>query len=146
MTALNTLHQGMAWLTEESRMLAGMVVAFGRRDQHQTAFAHYGPETLFDLASLTKMFTMLSVMKLKEQGKLRLSDTVGAYAPMFPHLKDLTLADIAAFTHRLVTPRPGGFCRQPGGRSFPALPGGSSAPYLGPGVFGYPRHGAEIRD
>jgi len=104
MTALNTLRQGMAWLTEESRMLAGMVVAFGRRDQHQTAFAHYGPETLFDLASLTKMFTMLSVMKLKEQGKLRLSDTVGAYAPMFPHLKDLTLADIAAFTHRLVTP------------------------------------------
>ena len=103
MSALDALHEGLHWLCDESRMLAGMAVAFGRKDAHQTAYAHYGPETLFDLASLTKMFTMLSVMKLQEQGKLRLSDPVGAYAPQFIHLKDLTLGEIAAFSHRLVT-------------------------------------------
>ena len=39
-------------------------------------------DTIFDLASLTKIFaTTASVMKLVEQGKLRLSDPAVKYIP-----------------------------------------------------------------
>ena len=54
--------------------------AFGKRD----ADAAMTPETLFDLASVTKpVATATSVMVLVEQGKLRLSDKVAKHWPEF---------------------------------------------------------------
>lgn len=40
-------------------------------------------DTLFDLASLTKLFTAISIMRLAEQGYIRLSDPVCLYIPAF---------------------------------------------------------------
>ena len=40
--------------------------------------------TIFDLASVTKPFTALSVMLLVEQGKIRLEDRIKTFFPEFP--------------------------------------------------------------
>ena len=54
--------------------------AFGQR----TAAVPMTPDTLFDLASLTKpLATAASVMRLVEQGKLRVSDPVAKHWPAF---------------------------------------------------------------
>ena len=54
-------------------------------------------DTIFDLASLTKCIaTATSVMKLVEQGRIRLNDPVAAYLPEFAQngKKDITVRDL----------------------------------------------------
>jgi uncharacterized protein YbbC (DUF1343 family)/CubicO group peptidase (beta-lactamase class C family) len=54
-------------------------------------------DTVFDLASLTKCIaTATSVMKLVEEGRIRLSDPVAAYLPEFAQngKKDITVRDL----------------------------------------------------
>jgi uncharacterized protein YbbC (DUF1343 family)/CubicO group peptidase (beta-lactamase class C family) len=54
-------------------------------------------DTVFDLASLTKCIaTATSVMKLVEDGRIRLNDTVAAYLPEFAQngKKDITVRDL----------------------------------------------------
>lgn len=99
-----TLSQGMAYLTRESHMLAGLAIARGSLSQSETAFARYTDETIFDLASLTKAFTGLSVMKLREAGRLSLADPLGRFDGRFRHLKEMTVQELMAFACRLVTP------------------------------------------
>ncbi|HYN14680.1 MAG TPA: serine hydrolase [Terriglobales bacterium] len=64
---------------------AGKVVhrrAFGSRalEPHQEPMT---PDTIFDLASLTKPFTATCVMRLVERGQVRLNDPVARYIPEF---------------------------------------------------------------
>ena len=42
------------------------------------------PESLFDIASISKQFTALSILLLEEQGKLSLDDDIRTYLPDFP--------------------------------------------------------------
>ena len=77
--------------------LPGAVVLIGHKGRivYRQAFGNRALEpvvekmtvdTIFDLASLTKVVaTTTSIMKLVEDGKLRLNDTVGKY---FPEIKD----------------------------------------------------------
>ena len=53
-------------------------------------------DTIFDIASLTKVVaTTPSVMKLFEQGKIRINDPVTAYLPEFQNGKsDITVRDL----------------------------------------------------
>ena len=41
------------------------------------------PDTIFGTASITKSFVAFSIMKLAEEGKLRLDDAVNKYLPSF---------------------------------------------------------------
>ncbi|TAG24276.1 MAG: class A beta-lactamase-related serine hydrolase [Cytophagia bacterium] len=43
------------------------------------------PESKFQLASLSKTFTAVAVLKLYEQGKLSLEDTIQKFIPQFPY-------------------------------------------------------------
>ncbi|HEV2707390.1 MAG TPA: serine hydrolase [Pyrinomonadaceae bacterium] len=57
----------------------------------------YSPETVFDIGSLTKQFTAAAILKLEEQGKLRVADPLSKYLPGVPE-------DKAAITlHHLLT-------------------------------------------
>jgi CubicO group peptidase (beta-lactamase class C family) len=42
------------------------------------------PETVFELASVTKQFTATAIMRLSEQGKLKLDDPINKYLPDAP--------------------------------------------------------------
>ncbi|GLC80025.1 serine hydrolase domain-containing protein [Lacrimispora brassicae] len=54
---------------------------FGYRDQEQ--MLPIDGQTIFGLASITKSFTSLAIMKLAEQGVINLSDPVSKYVPAF---------------------------------------------------------------
>jgi len=101
---MDKLREGVRWLTEDSHMLSGMALAFGKGEKAFSACHYYDENTLFDLASLTKMFTILTLMHLRDEGKLSLSDPLSKWDRRFNHLKGLPLFDLVVFAPRLVTP------------------------------------------
>ncbi|MEW5797778.1 MAG: serine hydrolase domain-containing protein [Bacteroidota bacterium] len=54
-------------------------------------------KSVFQIASVTKQFTAVAVMMLKEQGKIEYSDTVQKYLPDFPY-KNITIRQL--LSHR----------------------------------------------
>jgi CubicO group peptidase (beta-lactamase class C family) len=63
--------------------------------------------TPFELASVSKQFTAIAILKLYEQGKLNLGDSVSQYIPSFPY-KGVLLLDL--LNHRSGLPNYTNFC------------------------------------
>lgn len=119
---MNELTQNMRFLCDEARMLTGILVAYGTPEESESA--HYGRaqemrledgallpceralgnDSLFDLASLTKLFTAVAVMRLVDLGKLSLDERFGELDSRFEHLRDVRLGDVLGFTVSLQTP------------------------------------------
>ena len=121
--AMNTLMSNMQYLCDETRMLSGITVAYGTPSSHETA--QYGraqelelgadglwhekvrllqADSLYDLASLSKLFASVLMMQLVERGKLSLDAEVGALDPRFVHLKHVSVFDVLSFRTCLQTP------------------------------------------
>jgi D-alanyl-D-alanine carboxypeptidase len=74
------------------------------------------PDTVFDLSSVTKLFTAFAVMLLAEDGKVALDDRVGAHVPNTPAAWDgITLRHL--LTHTAGFPRWGTVYDAPGARA-----------------------------
>jgi CubicO group peptidase (beta-lactamase class C family) len=58
-------------------------------------------QTKFDIASLTKQFTALSIMQLEEKKLLNVNDTIDKYLPAFPHGNEITLHQLLNHTSGL---------------------------------------------
>ncbi len=69
--------------------------AFGYADFHRKDTLT--TQTAFQLASVSKQFTAMAIMMLKEQGKLTYEDSVQQYIPDFPY-KGITIRQL--LTHR----------------------------------------------
>ncbi len=54
-------------------------------------------DTIFDLASVTKMFTSLSILKLVSMGIIDLNDKITKYAPEFKNLEGVSVFDLMSF-------------------------------------------------
>lgn len=54
-------------------------------------------DTIFDLASITKLFTTLSILKLVEKGLIKLEDEVVKYCPQFKNIKSVKIYDLISF-------------------------------------------------
>ena len=120
--AYQPLMDSMSALVERMRMLTGVAVAYGTKDDFRTAqtgniqevawtdgafvpcVRPIRDDTLYDLASLTKLFTLISVMQLLVRGRLSLWDTVGKIDPRFPHLKQVSIRDVLCYEAVLKTP------------------------------------------
>lgn len=90
--------------TQETEIMDGMLLVCGAGGREEYALdGAVAEQSVFDLASLTKLFTGLCVMKLKEEGLLDFSRPVFAYDPRFTGLKDVTVDDLAAFGAELRT-------------------------------------------
>lgn len=116
-----SLSENLRWLCDEARMLTGMSVAYGTPSEAETAL--YGraqeaecesgalsprvrplaADSLFDLASLTKLFVSVCAMRLIELGKLSLSERVGEIDRRFAHLREAAVGDVLGFTVSLQT-------------------------------------------
>jgi CubicO group peptidase (beta-lactamase class C family) len=59
------------------------------------------PETRFRIASITKMFTAVSVMQLVERGQIGLDDRVARYLPDAPHAAEITIRQLLTHTSGL---------------------------------------------
>jgi len=107
-----SLRHTIDYFTAETGIMPGLAVACGDR---RHAAADMGgvinrqgtpltEKSLFDLASLTKLFTGLLVIRLKEEGTLDLSRRVTDYAPEFTHLQGVTVDQVLGFEVSLATP------------------------------------------
>lgn len=112
----------MCFLCDETRMLTGITVAYGTsRESEHALFGraqevtlengefvpHVRPlrhDSIFDLASLTKLFTSVITMILAERGMLSLDERIGEIDPRFVHLKDVTVFDTLCYRVCLQTP------------------------------------------
>ncbi len=119
----------MRTLVDELRMLTGLSVACG--NARQSAAFHTGlsreilrsddgfvnaplaitTHSLFDLASLTKLFCAIAVLQLVKAGKLSFSDYVGEKDSRFINLRQTTLFD--ALTYQAVLRSPERIDSQP---------------------------------
>ncbi len=112
----------MQCLVCERRIVSGIAVGYGNASAAKTlrlgnacevagqngalqpAVRPVTEDSLFDLASVTKLFTALSVILLRERGKLRFSDTVARFDKRFPHIGDMAVYDLLCFRAGLQTP------------------------------------------
>lgn len=119
---MDQLFDNMRFLCDTSRMLSSISVAYGTPAQHETA--GYGlaqevarengafipcrrpiaQDSLYDLASLTKLFTAVLTMMLVERGKLSLDERVGEIDSRFVNLTDVSVFDVLSFCVCLKTP------------------------------------------
>ncbi len=60
-------------------------------------------DTIFDLASVTKLFTSISILKLVEDGTINMKDSIVEYAPQFKNLSNVTIFDLLSFNVPLRT-------------------------------------------
>lgn len=56
------------------------------------------PENVFQIGSMTKQFTAVSMLILAEQGKLDIDDNVNKYLPDYPNGKNITLHHLLTHT------------------------------------------------
>ncbi|MCH2583588.1 MAG: serine hydrolase, partial [Planctomycetes bacterium] len=57
-----------------------------------------GPDTPFRIGSVTKQFTAAAILKLREDGKLRVSDRLSKFFPGFPRGDEVTLHHLFSHT------------------------------------------------
>ena len=99
------LTQGIRFFTRETGILSALAAACGTESRTETAMDGDCTSTsVFDLASVTKLFTGLCLMKLKEDSLLDFSRPVSFYDPHFENLKDTPVDALAKFALTLKTP------------------------------------------
>lgn len=106
-----TLQDTIRYFTEETHIMPCLSVACGgagrfvwaRGGVQDLTGTPLTERSLFDLASLTKLFTGLTVMRLNEEGRLDLTQPVTAYAPQFVNLSSVTVDQVLGFEVALTT-------------------------------------------
>ena len=97
-------------------MVPGMVFSYGTKNYKETvvignrqevslnekgeiipALEKMTYDTIFDLASITKLFTSISILKLVQNGTISLNDEIVKYATQFKNLKGVTIYDLITF-------------------------------------------------
>ena len=115
------LEQGISHLVDERKIISGIAVSYGdlvrgeefcRGNLREVRLENgiFLPDTapletssVFDLASVTKLFTCIAVLQLVERGKLRLDATVGSIDKRFSQIPAVTVEDLLCFRASLVT-------------------------------------------
>lgn len=102
------LDQYLSRLAEKNQAMGNLVIAQNARPLYSRSIGYAqvnGAEakpltgkSRFRIGSITKMFTAAMVLQLAEEGKLRLSDTLGMFFPQIPNAGKITLLQI--FSHR----------------------------------------------
>ena len=99
------LMHGIRFFTREQDILSALSVACGAGDHIERALdGDCRESSVFDLASVTKLFTGLCMMKLKEDGLLDFSRPVLVYDRRFERLGDITPEQLMAFGVTVKTP------------------------------------------
>ena len=108
-----SLYDAIGYFTEEKRIMSCLSVTCGTADAEHHALRGVADragtpvheDSIYDLASLTKLFTGLVAMRLREEGRLDLSRPVTDYAPQFVNLSGVTVDQVLGFEVALITPQ-----------------------------------------
>ncbi|MBR7173893.1 MAG: beta-lactamase family protein, partial [Clostridia bacterium] len=100
------LLRGILYFTRETRIMDGMAAVCGREDFRAAACdgREIREKTLFDLASVTKLFTGITLMRLIETGTLDPQRRITDYCPAFSGLRSLTVEQAMGFQRLIQTP------------------------------------------
>lgn len=120
---MELLHQNLRYLCDETRMLTGITAAYGTPTQSEccrygraqelelhpsgyfeSAIRPLTEDSIYDLASLTKLFTCVLAMMLVEHGRLSLEEDIFSIDKRFEHLRGVRLGDVLCFRAHLQTP------------------------------------------
>jgi len=119
---MQTLLSNMRYLCDQSQMLTGITVAYGTKSESASCFygrsrevvydgkhflsseALIDDKSIYDLASLTKLFTCIMTMMLVEQKRLNLDEYIAQIDPRFQNLKDVSVYDVLCYQVSLQTP------------------------------------------
>lgn len=102
---------GLVWGVVKDGKLV-YVKSFGVQDLEQRR--PVTPDTSFRIASMTKAFTGYSILKLRDEGRLRLDDPVAKYVPEVKGwASGITVDDVLHHTAGFVTDDPWGDRQQP---------------------------------
>ena len=107
-----TLEDSVDFFVHESCVMASLDLCCGNTDRTWRALggaldmegARITRDSLYGLASLTKLMTGTLVMSLYEQGCLDLGKPVTAYASQFEYLKEVTVDQLLGFEVNIQTP------------------------------------------
>ena len=69
---------------------------YGKADYNNNI--HNKPQTIFEIASLTKQFTATAILKLQEKKLLSVQDTVNKYIPDYPNGDNITIYNLLTHT------------------------------------------------
>lgn len=115
------LNEGIRYLVDERRVITGLAGAFGslaagemfahgrirevrlERGSFMPDEAKMDERSIFDLASVTKLFTCIAVLQLCERGKLALDRPLGAIDKRFLNIADVTIEELLSFRAALRT-------------------------------------------
>ena len=100
------LLKGIRFFTRETEILSDLSVVCGSGDRLAAAMdgETVRESTVFDLASITKLFTGLCLLRLHEAGELDPARSVAFYDPRFVHLRGASVAEVMTFALSLQTP------------------------------------------
>ena len=99
------LEDVLHYYLNEAKSSACLSVAGGTVDRVISAMGGGVQEhSLYDLASLTKLFTGMLALRLREEGLLDLTRPVTDYAPQFKELNGITVDQVLGFEVSLITP------------------------------------------
>ena len=99
------LLKAVQYFTREKEIMSGLLLVCEAGGRTEAAMdGEVKENSVFDLASLTKLFTGLCALRLKEEGLLDPSRSVFSYDPRFTGLKDTTVEELMGFTAELKTP------------------------------------------
>ncbi len=120
----SNIEQGIKEFILKKELAPGLVFTYGTKHFRETviignkqeksidkngnivpAISQMTKDTIFDLASVTKIFTSLSILSLVHEGQVKLSDKVGKYAPEFKFISDVSIFDLLTFSVPLRTER-----------------------------------------
>ncbi|MBQ8162106.1 MAG: beta-lactamase family protein [Clostridia bacterium] len=106
------LMQAVSYFVHETGIMSCLSIACG--DDDRTIYASGGvinaqgdavtEESIFDLASLTKLMTSLMVYRLRDEGLIDLTRPVVDYEPRFSALQGVTVEEVLGFQVALITP------------------------------------------
>ena len=99
------LLRGIRFFTEETGIMSCMAVCCGDRERSFRAWDgdDTGEKSVYDLASVTKLFTGICAMKLMEDRRLRPDRKIIEIVPEFSFLGDTTVDEVMSFGANLQT-------------------------------------------
>lgn len=119
---LSGLDSSVKKFVYEKEIVSGLVFSYGTKNYKETivignkeevrldksnnlvpSIESMSMDTIFDLASVTKVFTMLSILLLVSRAQINLNDEVVKYASEFKNLKGVTILDLLSFQVPLKT-------------------------------------------
>ncbi|MBC8884095.1 beta-lactamase family protein [Flavobacterium piscinae] len=97
-TDLGKNYNGTVLISDGNDILFQSAYGFNQHDKETNKI-----ETKYDIASMGKMFTAVSIIQLKERGKLTLEQTIGEILPDYPNseAKVITVQQLLSHTSGL---------------------------------------------